>query len=55
MNQTLLELLGYNSLNGQHINSILTTPSRLFVQFYLFPLIKLENHIEEIVYIAKGK
>ncbi|MGX9136541.1 SpoIIE family protein phosphatase [Rummeliibacillus sp. JY-2-4R] len=54
MNQTLLELLGYTSLNGQHINSILTTPSRLFVQFYLFPLIKLENHIEELYISLKA-
>ena len=48
MNQTLLKLLGYHNLSGEHINSILTTPSRLFFQFYFFPLITLENHVEEI-------
>ena len=54
INQTLLKLLGYNNLSGQHINSILTTPSRLFFQFYFFPLLKLENHVEEIYISLKA-
>nr|WP_281269138.1 SpoIIE family protein phosphatase [Bacillus taeanensis] len=50
INQTLLKLLEYhiNQLHGNHINSILTVPSRLFYQFYFVPLIKLENLIEEM-------
>jgi phosphoserine phosphatase RsbU/P len=54
INQTLLKLLGYNNLSGQHINSILTTPSRLFFQFYFFPLLILENHVEEIYISLKA-
>ncbi|MFJ7754656.1 SpoIIE family protein phosphatase [Peribacillus muralis] len=50
VNQTLLKILGYNheQLEGQHINSILSASAILFHQLYLVPLIKLENHIEEI-------
>jgi sigma-B regulation protein RsbU (phosphoserine phosphatase) len=60
INQTLLKILHYDqdSLIGQHINSILTVPARLFLQFYFFPLIKLEHRVEEM-YIslenAKGE
>ena len=50
INQTLLRLLDYRlgQLSGQHVNSILTTSSRLFFQFYFFPLIKLEQPVEEM-------
>lgn len=50
MNQTLLKILHYSkdSLIGQHVNSILTVPARLFLQFYFFPLIKLEHQVEEM-------
>jgi phosphoserine phosphatase RsbU/P len=50
INHTLLKILDYtqNPLRGQHINSILTVPARLFFQFYFFPLIKLEQKVEEM-------
>jgi phosphoserine phosphatase RsbU/P len=50
INQTLLRILNYSqdSLIEQHVNSILTVPARLFLQFYFFPLIKLENRVEEM-------
>ncbi|MBT2657649.1 SpoIIE family protein phosphatase [Bacillus sp. ISL-18] len=50
INHTLLKILDYthNPLIGQHVNSILTVPARLFFQFYFFPLIKLEQHVEEM-------
>ncbi|MEH7095858.1 PP2C family protein-serine/threonine phosphatase [Neobacillus vireti] len=50
INHTLLKILDYtqNPLRGQHVNSILTVPARLFFQFYFFPLIKLEQQVEEM-------
>lgn len=50
INQTLLKILHYSqdSLIGQHVNSILTVPARLFLQFYFFPLVKLEHRVEEM-------
>ncbi|MFS0774928.1 SpoIIE family protein phosphatase [Neobacillus sp. 3P2-tot-E-2] len=50
INQTLLKILNYSqdSLIGQHVNSILTVPARLFLQFYFFPLVKLEHRVEEM-------
>jgi phosphoserine phosphatase RsbU/P len=49
-NHTLLKILDYTQipLKGQHVNSILTVPARLFFQFYFFPLIKLEQQVEEM-------
>ena len=50
INHTLLKILDYTQipLKGQHVNSILTVPARLFFQFYFFPLIKLEQQVEEM-------
>ena len=50
INHTLLKILNYtqNPFIGQHVNSILTVPARLFFQFYFFPLIKLEQQVEEM-------
>ncbi|MEH7117486.1 SpoIIE family protein phosphatase [Neobacillus vireti] len=50
INHTLLKILDYTEdrLKGQHFNSLLTVPARLFVQFYFFPLIKLEHQVEEM-------
>lgn len=50
INETLLEILHYDrdKLIGNHINSVLTVPSRLFYQLYFVPLIKVENKIEEL-------
>ncbi|UQW97931.1 SpoIIE family protein phosphatase [Rummeliibacillus sp. G93] len=57
VNQTLVELLDYKRENlvGEHINLILTSPSCLFVQLYLLPLIALEGHVEELYITLKTK
>ncbi|WP_375088823.1 PP2C family protein-serine/threonine phosphatase [Peribacillus sp. RS7] len=56
VNQTLLKILGYNldQLKEQHINFILSASAILFHQLYLVPLIRLENHIEEIYISLKS-
>jgi len=50
INETLLNTLNYstNQLIQQHINTILSKSTRVFLQFYFFPLVKLEGHIEEM-------
>jgi phosphoserine phosphatase RsbU/P len=50
INQTLLKILHYSkdSLIGQHVNSILSVPARLFLQFYFFPLVKMEQRVDEM-------
>lgn len=57
INQTLLSLLGYDlyELQGKHINTILTVSSRSFVQLYFFPMIKLEEQVEEMYLTVKSK
>ncbi|KWW21916.1 phosphoserine phosphatase [Peribacillus simplex] len=56
VNQTLLKILGHGheEMEGQHINFILSASAILFHQLYLVPLIKLENHIEEIYISLKS-
>ncbi|MDM5303308.1 SpoIIE family protein phosphatase [Bacillus subtilis] len=50
VNRTLLKILNYEpkEIVGRHINMILTIPAQLFCQLYFEPLLKLEQHIEEI-------
>ncbi|PLS02247.1 SpoIIE family protein phosphatase [Neobacillus cucumis] len=50
INHTLLKILNYteDQLRGQHVNSILTVPARLFFQLYFFPLVKLDHQVEEM-------
>jgi len=58
INQTLLKILDYtqDSLTGQHVNSILTVPARMFFQFYFFSLLKLEHQVEEMyISLASNK
>ena len=56
INRTLLKILDYteDQLKGQHFNSLLTVPARLFVQFYFFPLIKLDHQVEEMYISLKS-
>ncbi|WP_285767404.1 SpoIIE family protein phosphatase [Peribacillus sp. SI8-4] len=56
INRTLLKILGYDheQLEGKHFNFILSASAILFHQLYLVPLIKLENHIEEIYISLKA-
>lgn len=50
INETLLNLLGYNlhEVQGQHINLILSKAARSFYQLYFFPMIRLQEKIEEM-------
>ncbi|MDQ0230867.1 SpoIIE family protein phosphatase [Metabacillus malikii] len=50
INQTLSTMLSNRSekFKGLHINSILVKSAQIFFQFYFFPLLKLEGHIEEL-------
>ncbi len=52
-NATLLRLLGREgeSLVGQHFESILTLPAKIFYQTHFFPLLKMSGTVEE-VYLA---
>jgi PAS domain S-box-containing protein len=53
INQTLTEMLGYTrvELPGWHMDKILPAGGRIFYQTYLFPLLKVQGHVEEI-YVA---
>lgn len=57
VNETLLGLLGYTleELKGQHINLILTSASRPFYQLYFFPMMRLQNKVEEMYFSFKSK
>lgn len=57
INQTLLSLLGYDlyELQGKHVNTILTVSSRSFTQLYFFPMIKLQEQVEEMYLTIKSK
>ena len=48
-NETLAAWLGYSpeELTGVSLESILTTPSRIFYQTHFFPLIKLHSKADE--------
>ncbi|MDE5414817.1 SpoIIE family protein phosphatase [Alkalihalobacterium chitinilyticum] len=50
INQTLLDFLNFtrDELQDQHINSILSVAARAFYQLYFFPLIKLDEKVEEM-------
>jgi len=49
-NRTLLEMLGYGDggLSGGSIEALLTLPSRIFYQTHLFPLLKIQDRVDEI-------
>lgn len=52
VNRTLQEWLGYslNELQGKHMDTILPAPSRIFYQTHLFPLLKIQAHVEEVYF-----
>jgi len=37
-----------NHTEGRHVNAILTEPSKLFYQFYMFPMLKMHGKVEEM-------
>lgn len=57
VNETLLTLLGYklHEVQGQHINLILSNAGRSFYQLYFFPMIRLQNKVEEMYTSLKTK
>lgn len=52
VNHTLLDMLKFTeeSLEGQHLNKILSVPAQLFYQFYFVPLIRKNGSVEEIYF-----
>lgn len=52
VNRTLREWLGYSfdELQGQHIDTILPAPSRIFYQTHVFPLLRMQGHIQEVYF-----
>ncbi|WP_153722825.1 GGDEF domain-containing protein [Sporosarcina cascadiensis] len=57
INETMLRLLGYSlhELEGQHIHQILPSASRSFYQLYFFPMIRLQNKVEEMFFTFMTK
>ncbi len=57
VNETLLRVLEHTSeqLIGQHINSILTNPARLFFQLYFIPLLTAKHQVEEMYLSLNSK
>lgn len=57
INHTLLGLLDYtlDEVQGKHINLILTKSSQIFYQLYFFPMIKVEEKVEEMFITLKSK
>jgi len=50
LNETTTSILKYTkeSLLGANVEKVLTLPSRIFYQTHFFPLIKMQEHAEEI-------
>src|SRR5215210_8208744 len=53
INLTLLEMLGYARVDlvGWHVDKVFPPGGRIFYHTYLFPMLKVQGHVEEI-YIA---
>jgi PAS domain S-box-containing protein len=56
-NATLLDMLGYEAdeLSGRHLDSLLPVASRIFYQTHLFPLLKLNDRVEEVYFSLRSK
>ena len=50
VNATLCSVLGYEKeeLQGKNVESIFSLPTRIFYQTHFFPLLKMQEHAEEI-------
>lgn len=57
MNTTLQNMLGQTELKwrGQHIHSLLTTPSRIYYQTYFLPLLDINGDVNEIYLTLKSE
>jgi PAS domain S-box-containing protein len=56
-NATLLDLLGYEreELLGQHVETLMALPTRIFYQTHFFPLVKLHGRADEIHLSLRAK
>ena len=52
VNRTLQEWLGYplDELQGKTLDTILPAASRIFYQTHLFPLLRMQGHVEEVYF-----
>jgi PAS domain S-box-containing protein len=52
VNRTLQEWLSYplTELQGKHVDTILPAASRIFYQTHLFPLLRMQGHVEEVYF-----
>ena len=57
VNRTLQEWLGYPpvDLQGKHIDSILPAAGRIFYQTHVFPLLKMQGHVDEVYFPLRRK
>src|SRR3954462_4934775 len=57
INQTLAEMLGYKRVEvaGWHIEKLLPPGGRIFYHTYLFPLLKVQERVEEIYLALRTK
>jgi PAS domain S-box-containing protein len=57
VNQTLVDMLGYPrvELAGWHVEKILPPGGRIFYHTYLFPMLKVQGHVEEIYAALRTK
>jgi PAS domain S-box-containing protein len=56
-NATLLDLLGYEreELLGQHVETLMALPTRIFYQTHFFPLVKLHGRADEVHLSLRAK
>jgi PAS domain S-box-containing protein len=57
INRTLAEMLGYArvELLGWHVDKLLPPGGRIFYHTYVFPLLKMQGHVEEIYAALRTK
>ena len=57
VNRTLADLLGYaaDEIVGRSVETVFTTPTRIFYQTHFFPLLKLQGRVDEIFLTLRPK
>ncbi|HZG84855.1 PAS domain S-box protein [Paenibacillus sp.] len=56
MNDKLLEWINAerSNIEGRHVDAILTEPSKLFYQVYIFPMLKMHGKVEEMYFTLQS-
>ena len=56
VNRTLLDRLGLadDAVAGQHVESLLTLPGRIFYQTHFFPMVRLHGRAEEVFLLLRA-